>query len=116
MGEQMITRWAVPLAGHHFDLEDLPGWFAAEDVRIEPWRECFALMIPTSLIGECYEPIRAFANEQLELVNGVGRLLKSSYRPVSLTNALYGIDAAGVVRHTVVAAAGSAKDGQKPGQ
>jgi hypothetical protein len=103
MSRRQITSWTVPLVGHRFDLEDLPLWFAGLDVHVEPHDNGFALIIPAQIVGDSYEPVRAFAEEQLALVNGIGRLLSSSFRPVSLTDTLFGMDSAGVVRNTVVA-------------
>ena len=114
MDKRQIASWMVPLVGHQFDLEDLPLWFAGLDVHVEPRDNGFALVIPTQIVGDSYEPVRAFAEEQLALVNGIGRLLSSSYRPISLTDNLFGVDSAGAVRNTVVAV-GSAEMRVKAG-
>ena len=102
MDKQQIASWMIPLVGHRFDLEDLPLWFVGLDVRVEPRDSGFALLIPAKIVGDNYGPVRAFAEEQLALVNGIGRLLSSSYQPVSLTDNLFGVDSSGVVRNTVV--------------
>jgi hypothetical protein len=60
-------------------------------------------VIPTEIVGDSYEPVRTFAEEQLALINGIGRLLSSSFRPVSLTDKLFGVDSAGAVCNTVMA-------------
>ncbi len=98
-----IASWAVPLVGHEFDLEDLPLWLAGQDAYVAKRDGAFVLVIPSSVIGDNYEPVRAFAKERLELINGAGRLLNSSFRPLSLADKLFGVDAAGTVLHTVVA-------------
>jgi len=114
MDKRQIASWMVPLVGHQFDLEDLPLWFAGQDVRVEPCDNAFALVIPSEIVGDNYEPVRAFAEEQLALVNGIGRLLSPSFRPISLTDKLFGVDSAGAVRNTVVAV-GSAEMRVKAG-
>lgn len=103
MDKQQIASWIVPLVGQRFDLEDLPLWFAGLDVRVESRDNNFVLVIPARIVGDNYEPVRAFAEEQLALINGIGRLLSSSYRPISLAGNLFGVDTAGAVRNTVVA-------------
>ena len=99
-----VKSWLVPLAGHRFDLEDLPRWFSGQDVHVAPFEDGFALVIPATVIGMSYEPVYAFAEERLSLVNGVGRLLSPKFRAVSLTNHVKGINGDGTVCHTVVAA------------
>ncbi|MGH7825511.1 MAG: hypothetical protein ACREQ7_10115 [Candidatus Binatia bacterium] len=103
MEKQQIASWIVPLLGHRFDLEDLPLWFAGQDVHVTQRDNGFVLVIPPKIVGDNYQPVRAFAEEQLELLNGIGRLLNPSFRSVSLSDQLYGIDASATVRHTVVA-------------
>lgn len=106
MSDGDVISWVVPLAGHKFDLEDLPRWFSGQDVRVAPHEDGFALVIPISVIGASYEPVLAFAETHLSLVNGVGRLLSPKFRPVSLTSKVLGLNSSGVVSHTVVAVGG----------
>jgi len=106
MSEGSVVAWIVPLVGHEFDLEDLPLWLAAEDVQVVARDGGFALSIPSSVIGRSYEPVRAFAEDQIVLVNGVGRLLSPDYRPVALQDKLFGIDATGLTVQTVLALKG----------
>src|SRR5882724_11186644 len=98
-----IASWVVPLAGDQFDLEDLPLWLAGQAVCVAKRDGAFVLVIPAGIIGVSYEPVRAFAEAQLELINGAGRLLSSSFRPLSLADNLFGVDSAGTVLHTVLA-------------
>jgi len=100
--KQQIVSWIIPLLGHQFDLQDLPLWFAGHDVHVAPRDNDFVLVIPAHVIGDNYKPVRAFAEDQLELINGIGRLLSSSFRPVSLSDKILGLDAAGTVRDTVL--------------
>ena len=95
--------WVIPLVGDHFDLEDLPLWLVGQGVHVAERDGGFELVIPAAIIGANYEPVRAFAEEQLELINGVGRLLGAAFRPLSLADKLFGLDAAGTVVHTVLA-------------
>ena len=103
MDKRQIASWIVPLVGHQFDLEDLPLWLAGQDVHVTTRDDTFVLAIPSAIVGDNYEPVRAFAEDQLELINGVGRLLSSAFRPLSLADQLFGVDSAGAVLHTVVA-------------
>lgn len=102
MDTRRIASWIVPLVGHQFDLEDLPLWLAGQDVHVATRDNMFILVIPSAVVGENYEPIRAFAEGQLELINGIGRLLSSTFRPLSLADRLFGVDSAGAVLHTVL--------------
>jgi hypothetical protein len=104
MSGRRVTSWLVPLAGHKFDLEDLPRWFAGEEVRVAPHEDGFALVIPTAVIGDGYDLVYSFAEERVRLVNGVGRLLNPKFRPVSLVSKVLGVDSAGTVCHMVIAA------------
>ena len=97
------AAWVIPLVGDHFDLEDLPLWLAGQGVHVAERDGAFELVIPVAIIGDNYAPVRAFAEEQLYLINGVGRLLGQAFRPLSLADKLFGIDAAGTVIHTVLA-------------
>jgi len=97
------ASWVIPLVGDHFDLEDLPLWLAGQGVHVAERNGAFELVIPVATIGDNYEPVRAFAEEQLDLINGVGRLLGQAFRPLSLAGKLFGMDAAGTVVQTVLA-------------
>jgi hypothetical protein len=101
--KRKTASWIIPLVGDHFDLEDLPLWLAGQGVYVAERDGAFVLVIPAAIIGDNYEPVRAFAEEQIELINGVGRLLSAAFRPLSLADKLFGVDAAGTVLHTVVA-------------
>lgn len=103
MSKQKIVFWIIPLNGHEFDLEDLPYWLIGNSVQIIPRGDGYALQIPSEVIGENYEPVREFAENELELINGAGRLLNPKFRPVSLSNNILGIDSYGEVTQTVVA-------------
>jgi hypothetical protein len=97
------TDWVIPLVGDRFDLEDLPLWLAGQGVHVAERAGAFELVIPVAIIGTNYEPVRAFAEGQLGLINGIGHLLGQAFRPLSMADKLFGIDAAGAVVHTVVA-------------
>jgi hypothetical protein len=103
MDKQQVASWIVPLVGHQFDLEDLPLWLAGQDVHVATRDDTFVLVIPSAIVGDNYEPVRAFAEDQLALINGIGRLLSSAFRPLSLADQLFGVDSDGTVIHTVVA-------------
>jgi hypothetical protein len=103
MDKRQLTSWIVPLVGHQFDLEDLPLWLSGQDVHVATRDDKFVLVIPSATIGDNHEPVRVFAEEQLELINGIGRLLSPTFRPVSLSDQLFGVDSSGAALHTVVA-------------
>ena len=103
MDTQPITSWIVPLVGHQFDLEDLPLWLAGQDVRVATRNNTYVLVIPSTIVGDNYEPVRAFAESRLEWINGIGRLLNPAFRPLSLADRLFGVDSSGTVLHTVLA-------------
>jgi hypothetical protein len=96
-----IAFWIVPLVGHQFDLEDLPLWLAGQDVHVDIRDNTFVLVIPSAIVGDSYRSVRAFAESQLELINGIRRLLNSAFRPLSLADRLFGMDSAGAVLHTL---------------
>ncbi len=103
---KVTVSWIIPLEGHQFDVEDLPHWLAGQDVHVVKRDEKFVLVVPVNLIGESCEPVRAFAEDHLELINGIGRLLRRQFRPVALSDKLYGVDSMGTIIHTVVAVTG----------
>jgi hypothetical protein len=103
MDKRQVASWIVPLVGHQFDLEDLSVWLAGLDVHVARRDDTFVLVIPSAIVGDNYDGVRAFAEDQVALINGVGRLLSSAFRPVSLGDRLFGVDSAGIVLDTVVA-------------
>lgn len=103
MGKQSISSWIIPLEGHICDLEDLPYWFAKQDIQITPHDERYALVIPLRGNGDNYEQIRSHAENQLHLINGIGRLLDSQFRPISLSRNIFGVNNSGNVITTIFA-------------
>jgi len=99
---RQIVSWIVPLIGHQFDLEDFPFWLAGQDIRIVERDDSFVLVIPVAIVGINPEPVLPFARAHLELLNGIGRVLSSSFRQLSIADKLFGVDAAGAVVSTVV--------------
>ncbi len=106
MEKQQIVSWIVSLAGHQFDLEALPIWLSGRDLHVIQRDATFFLAIPSRIVGYDCEPVGAFAERQLDLINGVGHLLSSTFRAISLGGVIYGIDLSGVIRHTVVGLSG----------
>ena len=101
-----LAVWRAPLLGHTFDLEDLPVWLAGCDVHVEAIGEVYFLIIPVEVAGDSPEVVQAFVAAHLEIINGIGRVLDRSYRPVAPGPALYGVNAAGDVINTVIAISG----------
>ena len=95
--KRATAAWVIPLVGDRFDLEDLPLWLAGQGVHVAERAGAFELVIPVAIVGDNYESVRAFAEEQLDLINGVGRLLGQAFRPLSLADKLFGIDARHIV-------------------
>jgi hypothetical protein len=103
MPSESVSFWAVPLAGHQFDLEDLPLWLANEPISVAKRDDTFELRIPADVVGTDYKAVRPFAEEHIQFINGIGRLLSPGFRPVTLTDRLFGLDADERVIHTVLA-------------
>jgi len=114
MSKQKIVSWIIPLNGHEFDLEDLPYWLTGNSVQVISRGDGYALQIPSEVVGDNYEPVRDFAENELALINGAGRLLNPTFRSVSLSNNILGIDSSGEVTHTVVVV-GTAEERCKAG-
>jgi hypothetical protein len=102
MDKGQVASWIVPLVGHQFDLEDLQLWLAGQDVHVATRDDQFVLVIPSAAVGGNYKAVRAFAEDRLALINGIGRLLSPTFRPVRLADELRGVDSTGRVRETVV--------------
>lgn len=114
MRQVQVTSWIIPLVGHQFDLEDLPYWLDGHDVLVALRDDTFVLVIPASVIGEDYKSVRKYAEEQLQLINGIGRLFSSSFQPLSLSGKIFGLDADGTTTQTIIAL-GTAEYQEKPG-
>jgi len=78
-------RWRVQLAGHEFDLEDLPQWFTSPGLKVVResdatyWLESADWDHFTEAVG-----VRAEADRLIPELNGAARLMKSSYRNVQV--------------------------------
>ncbi|RZU03060.1 hypothetical protein [Rivibacter subsaxonicus] len=98
-----VVAWLVPLIGHEFDLEDLPHWLNGRDVHAVKRDDGYYLVIPASLAGVATKQVRAIAASHLELINGAGRLLNTSYRELAIDDKFFGIDTDGHIVSTVLA-------------
>jgi len=103
MPSEPVVSWLVPLAGHQFDLEDLPLWLADEPIVVVKRDGTFNLVIPAEIAGGSPEPVRSIAEQHVQFINGVGRLLSPGFRPVAVTGRLFGLSADGTVINTVLA-------------
>lgn len=76
--------WSIELTGHHFDLEDLPRWLADGRTQVQLQRDKWVL------VSDLFEPhidageVRRTGEELLGLINGLGRVLSSDFRPIGL--------------------------------
>jgi len=104
MSDANVEKWIFPLAGHEFDLEDLPYWLVQCDIQVATRKEGYCLEAPKDMIGGDIEEIQELAENQLALINGAGRLLAQDFRPVVFIGKFYGVDEAGNVVHTIVMA------------
>lgn len=62
-----------------------------------------SLLIPAEIASESPEPVRSIAEQHVQYINGIGRLLNPDFRPIAVTDRLFGLSADGAVVHTVVA-------------
>jgi len=98
-----IAYWYIPLIGHTFDLEDFPFWLSDQSIHVTSYKENYVIAIPTSIVGEDYKPVRELAEQQVDLMNGIGKLLSPSFRSISLSDKLFGVDSSCNIISTVVA-------------
>ena len=97
-----VASWLVPLEGDLVDLEELPMWLANEEIRVVERDGTYNLLLPAELTRGSYEPVLALAEQYIRFANGAGRLLDSSFRPVSVVRRVFGLAADGKVIHTVI--------------
>ena len=90
-----VVEWSIDLIGHSFDLEDLPLWTIGSSPFVARNGDVFSLRVPANAVGPSAEFVRPFALEALEHLNGVGRLLNPSFRPLTLATKIEGIDVHG---------------------
>lgn len=79
-------KWSVELRGERFDLEDLPRWTSGGKVRVISRGGSWFLVSPMLEELQDAGEVRLRAEELLSLVNGMGRVVQSNFRPVSLGN------------------------------
>ena len=98
----VVDHWSVELVGQQFDLEDFPVWTAGADAYVTRTGDVYSLCVPASVVGSGPEHIRRFALDVLERLNGVGRLLNPSFKPLTFSAKTLGIDAQGKVISTAI--------------
>jgi hypothetical protein len=103
----IVNHWTIELIGHQFDLEDLPLWTTGANAPIVRNGDVFSIQVPASLVGSQPEPVRPYALAAIERLNGVGRLLNPSFRPLTLATKTLGIDAQGNVISTSIEVGGA---------
>jgi hypothetical protein len=85
----------------------MPKWLEGWDVRVVNYEGGYALSIPVEVIGDRHDPVLAFAEAKVTLINGIGRLLGSKFRPVMVEGTIYGLDSDGAKVNTVVSIQGA---------
>jgi hypothetical protein len=103
MPSEPVVEWLVPLVGSQLDLEDLPLWFADQPIRVVKRDSTFNLLMPTEIADDGKDHVLERAENYTELINGVGRLLNPDFRPVSIADRAFGLNASGSVINTVLA-------------
>lgn len=71
-------------------------------MRVERRNGDYVLVIPSAIVGLGYESVRPFAEQHLQLLNGIGRLLRPDFKPVTLGSSFKGVTASGAPVQTVV--------------
>ena len=96
------------MQGEKFDLEDLPLWFTGCEVAVIRSNDAHSLTIPADIF-ERDEPesVRPYAVKVLEQLNAIGHLLNPSFRPVTLSDKLFGLDAGGRIVSTSIQVSGA---------
>jgi hypothetical protein len=97
-----VSAWIVPLKGHSFDLEDLPIYLSGSPVTVVKRNAGYFMQLSTSVTGAGYERVTTLANEYLALINGAAIVTLDGFQPIELGDGLFGIDANGEVKHTVL--------------
>lgn len=81
------TTWSVDLTGHAFDLEDLPVFLSGGPVRVVRGERGWQLVSEEFERFEDPAEVRRAAQDWVRLINGLGRLLDASFRPIGTGNA-----------------------------
>ena len=77
-------EWSIGLTGHQFDLEELPKWLDGGDFQvIEEDGEFLIRSSRFDALSDA-EEVRRAAEEVVELLNGLGRLLWPEFTPVAV--------------------------------
>lgn len=79
-----VAAWLIPLVGDAFDLEDFPRWLAWQSIQVVLREGQYVLRIPATLVGGQPHEVRAFAEDRLAVLNGIGPLLFPDFRPIAL--------------------------------
>lgn len=95
MEDSRIHAWQVGLIGEDLDLEDLPQWFRGSVATVLPDKDGYVLQLASSLVGRDYARVRRIAEQELDTINGIARVLWPGFRPVRLANRINGVDASG---------------------
>lgn len=102
-----MSKWQVELTGHQFDLEDLPRWFTAPELRVVEQDGHF--LLEAEQFDDLHESaaVHAAARELLPRINGVAKLKNGSFRDVAVGSAVRELDEEGLQRQHAVVLAGT---------
>jgi hypothetical protein len=102
-----MSRWHVELTGHQFDLEDLPRWFTAPELRVV--EEDGHFLLETEKFDGLHKSseVHAVARELLPRINGVAKLKDGSFRDVVVGAIVRELDEEGTERQHAVVLAGT---------
>lgn len=106
MSGRDVVVWAFPLNGDATDLETLVAALEGFEIHVARRGDSFVLLVPARCGNGSARDVREIAEHHVEVLNGVGRLLDTAFRPVRLSRQSFGLDAEGTDAHTVVAVEG----------
>jgi hypothetical protein len=106
---RIMSKWQVELTGHQFDLEDLPRWFTAPELRVVEQDGRF--LLEAERFDDLHESaaVHAAAYELLPRIIGVAKLKNGSFRDVAVGSAIRELDEEGRERSHLVLLAGTAE-------
>ena len=90
------VTWEFALIGDPSDLSVLCSATRGQSIVIQKRDDCYVLSMPSQPEDRDYNALYLFAQEQIEVLNGIGHLVDGGFRSVSLSDHLFGVDEEGV--------------------